>query len=144
MFDQATDCFRRAIEFDPTYAAAYAGLGLAYMLDYQNRWSDAPEASLDQAEQFAGAAIAKDDQDPFAHYVASVVAMFKKDYGRWAHEADKALSLNPNYALALNQRGTVHIYTGEPAKAIPLIERAMRLDPAFQQQYMHFLGTATS
>jgi adenylate cyclase len=122
MFDQATACFRRAIEIDPTYAAAYAGLGLAYMLDYQNRWSDAPEASLNQAERFAGAAIAKDDQDPFAHYVASVVAMFKKDYERWAHEADKALSLNPNYALALNQRGTVHVYTGEPAKAIPLIE----------------------
>ncbi len=31
---------------------------------------------------------------------------------------------------------------GEPAKAIPYIERAMRLDPAFQQQYLHFLGTA--
>ena len=27
-------------------------------------------------------------------------------------------------------------------KAIPYIERAMRLDPAFQQQFMHFLGTA--
>ena len=142
MFDQATACFRRAIEIDPTYAAAYAGLGLAYMLDYQNRWSDAPEASLDQAERFAGAAIAKDDQDPFAHYVAAIVAMFKKDYERWAHEADKALLLNPNYARALNVRGGVHVYTGEPAKAIPLIEQAMRLDPAFQEHYVHFLGTA--
>ena len=36
----------------------------------------------------------------------------------------------------------MHIYTGEPAKAAPYIERTMRLDPAFQQQYMHFLGTA--
>ena len=68
--------------------------------------------------------------------------MLKKDYERWAHEADTALSLNPNYALALNCRGIVHIYSGEPAKAIPYIERAMRLDPAYQQQYVHFLGTA--
>jgi adenylate cyclase len=142
MFDQATACFRRAIEIDPNYAAPYAGLGLAYMLDYQNRWSDAPETSLSHAERFVSAAIVKDDRNPFAHYVASVVAMFKKDYVRWADEAETALSLNPNYALALNQRGTVHIYTGEPMKAIPLIERAMRLDPAFQQQYVHFLGTA--
>ena len=37
--------------------------------------------------------------------------------------------------------GLVYIYTGEPAKAIPYIEKAMRLDPA-QQQYRHFLGTA--
>ena len=36
----------------------------------------------------------------------------------------------------------MHIYTGEPAKAIPYIERAMRLDPNFQPQYTHFLGTA--
>lgn len=52
------------------------------------------------------------------------------------------MSLNPNYALALNVRGMVHIYTGDPAKAIPYIGGAMRLDPTFQQQYMHFLGTA--
>ena len=142
MFDQASACFRRALEIDSNYAAAYAGLGLAYMLDYQNHWSDAPEASLNQAERLTDEAIAKDDRDPFAHYVAAIVAMFRKDYDRWAHEADRALSLNPNYALALNQRGTVYLYTGEPAKAIPLIERAMRLDPAFQHQYLHFLGTA--
>jgi adenylate cyclase len=34
-----------------------------------------------------------------------------------------ALSLNPNYALAINARGLVHIYTGEPAKAIPYMSR---------------------
>jgi adenylate cyclase len=142
VFDQSTAYFRRAIELDPNYAAPYAGLGMAYVLDYQNRWSDAPEASLEQAERFASDATAKDDQDPFGHYVAALVAMFKKDYERWADEADRALSLNPNYALALNARGLVYVYTGEPAKAIPLIERAMRLDPVFQQQAMHFLGTA--
>ncbi len=142
MFDQSTGCFRRAIELDPNYAAPYAGLGLVYMLDHQNHWSDAPETSLDQADRFISKAIAKDDQDPFAHYVAAMVAMWQKDYVKWADEADRALSLNPNYAPALNIRGTVYIYSGEPAKAIPYIERAMRLDPAFQQQYMHFLGTA--
>ena len=52
------------------------------------------------------------------------------------------MELNPNYPLALNARAIVHIYTGEPTKAIPYIERAMRLDPAFQDQFIHFLGTA--
>ncbi|WP_173520214.1 adenylate/guanylate cyclase domain-containing protein [Ensifer sesbaniae] len=142
MFDQATACFRRAIELDPNYAAPYAGQSMAYVLDFQNRWSDTPETSLDQAERFASAAIARDDQDPFSHYVAALVACFQKNYERWAHEADRALSFNPNYAPALNLRGLVHVYTGEPAKAIPYTERAMRLDPAFGHQYVHFLGTA--
>ena len=142
MFDRSTACFRRAIELDPDYAAPYAGLGMAYMLDHQNHWSDTPETSLDRAEGFVNKAIDRDDRDPFAHYVAAMVAMWKKDHGQWALAADRALALNPNYAPALNVRGVMYIYTGEPAKAIPYIERAMRLDPAFQQQYLHFLGTA--
>ena len=51
------------------------------------------------------------------------------------------MSLNPNYGHAINTRGLVHVYTGEPAKAIPYMERAIRLDPN-QQLYRHFLGTA--
>lgn len=142
MFDQATACFRRAIALDPNYAAPYAGLGMAYVLDYQNHWTDASETALDEATRFADEAIARDDQDPYAHLVASIAAMFRRDYRRWAEEGDRALTLNPNYAPALNTRGAVFIYSGQPGRAIPYIERAMRLDPAVQQQYLHFLGTA--
>jgi adenylate cyclase len=31
---------------------------------------------------------------------------------------------------------------GDPAKAIPYLERAMRLDPAYRHQHIHFLGVA--
>jgi adenylate cyclase len=34
------------------------------------------------------------------------------------------------------------MYAGEPLEAIPLIERGMRLDPAGNTQYLHFLGMA--
>jgi adenylate cyclase len=141
MFAEANTCLRRAIELDPNYAGPYAALGWLYILDFQNRWSDSPEASLDQAERFIDEAIAKGDQDPFVHYVAAILYLWKKDYERWAHEADRAVSLNPNYGLAHLARGLVYVYTGEPTKGIPYIERAIRLDPA-QQQHRHFLGTA--
>jgi adenylate cyclase len=141
VFDQSIACFRRAVELDPNYAAPFAGLGMAYILDYQNRWSDTPDVSYDLAERMVNESIAKDDNDPFCHFVAATVALWRKDHKRWAHEADRALALNPNYALAVSSRGLVYLYTGEPAKAIPYIERAIRLDPAFQQ-FRHFLGTA--
>jgi len=141
MFADANVYLRRAIELDPNYAGPYAALGWAYIMDYQNRWSDSPETSLDQAERLIDEAIAKDDKDPFVHYVAALLGLWKKDYERWAHEADRALSLNPNYGHAHLARGLVHVYSGEPVKGIPYIEQAMRLDPA-QQQYRHFLGTA--
>jgi adenylate cyclase len=142
IFDRWMACFRRAIELDPDYSAPYAGLSMGYCLDHQNRWSDKPELSLAEAERFAGVAIAKDDKNPFAHHVASMAAMSRKDYRRWADESERALSLNPNYALAIVGRGILYIYTGEPMKAIPYIERAMRLDPTLPAQYLHFLGTA--
>ena len=141
MFAQANVYLRRAIKLDPNYAGPYAALAWAYIMDYQNRWSDSPETSLDQAERLIDKAIAKDDNDPFVHYVAALLGLWKKDYERWAHEADRALSLNPNYGHAHLARGLVHVYSGEPVKGIPYIERAIRLDPA-QQQYRHFLGTA--
>ena len=141
MFAQANVYLRRAIKLDPNYAGPYAALAWAYIMDYQNRWSDSPETSLDQAERLIDKAIAKDDNDPFVHYVAALLCLWKKDYERWAHEADKALSLNPNYGHAHLVRGLVHVYAGEPVKGISYIEQAMRLDPA-QQQYRHFLGTA--
>jgi adenylate cyclase len=141
MFAEANACLRRAIELDPNYGGPYAALAWAYIMDYQNRWSDNPETALDYAEHLVDEAIAKDDQDPFVHNVAAILCLWKKDYERWAHEADRALSLNPNYGHAHLARGLVYVYTGEPAKGIVYIERAIRLDPA-QQQYRHFLGTA--
>ena len=122
-FERSTDYLRRAIELDPNYAGPYAGLGMAYMLDYQNHWSDMPEKSLDEAARLINQSIARDDQDPFAYYVASVIYLWKRDYERSASEAETALTINPNYALALNARGFVYIYTGEPAKAITLISK---------------------
>jgi adenylate cyclase len=140
-FDQSIACFRRAIELDPKYGAPYAGMAMAYIFDFQNHFTDTPEKSLDQADRLVRESITKDEKDPFAHWVAAVVATWKKDYDRWAYEADRALSLNPNFGLAVNSLGTVRLYMGEPVEAIPYIERAIRLDPA-QQQYRHFLGTA--
>jgi adenylate cyclase len=141
-YDRWMACFQRAIELDSNYSDAYGGLSMGYSLDHMNRWSDAPEKALDEATHFADLAIAKDDKNPYAHQVASVAAMCRKDYRRWAEESDKALSLNPNYPHAIVGRGILHIYTGEPTKAISYIERALRLDPTYPAQYLHFLGTA--
>ena len=42
IFEQSKGLLMRAIELDPNYAQAYAGLAFAYMFDYQNRWSNDP------------------------------------------------------------------------------------------------------
>ena len=60
----------------PNYAQAYAGLGFAYMFDYQNRWSDDPDGSLPLAKRYAEQAIEKNPKEPLARAVAAVAATF--------------------------------------------------------------------
>ena len=91
---------------------------------------------------FADQAIEKGPNEPFARFVAAVIANFTGNLDRARSEAETALALNPNYALAHSVRGITDIYAGDPLAAIPRIERGLRLDPGFSQQYLHFLGTA--
>ena len=80
--------------------------------------------------------------EPQAQCVAALVAIFEKDLDRAKAAIDVALSLNPNLAFAYTILGNIHNLSGRPLEAIPLIERAMRLDPAIGAQYLHFLGMA--
>ena len=141
-FEEAVSLLNRAIELDPGYAAAHAGLALTYVYDFHNRWTEDPDASMLRADALATKAIGLDPNEPLAHFTASITAGFRKDNQRSGAAIDKALALNPNYAPAHNARGAFEMYGGKPEAAIPHIERAMRLDPGFSQQYLHFLGLA--
>ena len=141
-FEQSTKFYMRALELDPSYAQAYAGLSMAYGLDYQNRWSDNPDLSLGLAKHNAEQAIEKNSKDPFARLVAAWTAILEKDLDRAKSEADTALSLNPNYSGAYLILGHIQTLSGRPLEAIPALERATRLDPAFRSTHLHFLGMA--
>jgi adenylate cyclase len=139
-FDRANEYFWKAIGCDPSYAEPYAGLAVEHIFDNQNQWTANSERSLEAAEQYAAQAIERNPNEPLALWAVSLVALWKKDLERAKIEAQKLVDLNPNFALGCVALSTVHIYSGEPHAAIPLIERGMRLDPAYSQQFLHFLS----
>ena len=140
--EQSKACLLRAIELDPNYAQAIAGLGFVYIFDYQNRWSDDPDSSLPLAKRAAEQAIEKNPKEPLARVVAAIAATFNRDLDQAKSQINVALSLNPNYALAYFTLGSIRTYLGQPLEAIPMIERAIRLDPASNHEYLNFLGRA--
>jgi adenylate cyclase len=142
VFERSTELFAQAIAEDPSYGEPYAGLAMWQNLNWQHHWTDDWSQSLEKSERYLDVASRKSPQVAFVHYVAAVFYLWKKDLDRSAAEADAALNLSPNYALAHNSRGIVNIYGGEPLAAVPHIEQAIRLDPVFKQQYIHFLGSA--
>jgi adenylate cyclase len=141
-FGKAIKYFKQALEHDPNYSVAYVGLGFAYMFDYQNRWTENPDGSLQIAKEYARQAVEKDPNEPLARCVSALAASYEKDLDRAKTEIDAALALNPNLALAHSLRGNIRAYSGKPLDAIPEIEQAMRLDPALSEQFLHFLGLA--
>jgi adenylate cyclase len=139
-FLEARKLFIQALEIDPDFSQAHAFLGWAYVLDYQNSWTDDSERSLPLAKRSAERALATGPDEPRAHLVAAMVALLEGDLEGAKSKIDTALSLNPNLALAYTVLGNALNHSGRPLEAIPHIERAMRLDPAYTAQCLHFLG----
>jgi adenylate cyclase len=142
MFEEATRFFMKALEIDPSCSPAYAFLGYAHVFDYQNRWSDDPDRSLERARQYGQQAVETDPKEPLGYLVAAMVAGLERDFARAKSNVDTALSLNPNLPLAHSIVGNVLNFSGRALEAIPVFERAMRLDPARTAQFLHFLGTS--
>jgi DNA-binding winged helix-turn-helix (wHTH) protein/TolB-like protein len=120
--------FRQAIEKDPDYALAYAGLADAYML--LRRWAFAPaKDTVPQARAAAEKALRLDDSLAEAHIALARVKEHSLDWPGAGAEYRRAIELNPNsetghhlYAMHLAQMGRLDEATAE-------IRRAQELDP---------------
>ena len=138
----AASCARRSNWIRTLLAQAYAGLGVAFVLNYQNRWTEDSSDALLQAKQAVDRAIELDPQELLARVVASLVATFEADLDRAKSEANMVLTINPNSSEAYSCLGSAYIFSGQPLEAIPMIELSIRLDPANTQQSLHLLGVA--
>jgi adenylate cyclase len=142
MFARVTALFEKAIVEDSDYGEPFAGLAMAHGLNWQNHWTEDWRRSLDEWKRLVELAIGKNPKSAYVRYVAALAHIWSGDHDRFEEEIYAALQLSPNYAPALGALGFGKIYGGEPLSAIPHIEQAIRLDPVFKQQYIHFLGSA--
>jgi hypothetical protein len=118
---------------------------MAYSLDYQNRWSDDPDTSLRLSKQNA-----EHPKGPGRTVCATCrvawAAIFEKDLDRAKSEADVALSLNPNFALAYTCLAQIQTLSGRPDVLFPLERppREMFAEGVFWIDLFEFLPDATS
>jgi len=124
---QARQMFEKAVELDPKYAGAYAGLGMTYWTEWVQYGG--PDQTLEQAFALAQKAVALDDSVPIAHVVLSGVYRDKKQYAQARAEAEQAITLAPNFSGGYVSLGIILNFTGQAEKAIGVIEQAQRLDP---------------
>jgi TolB-like protein/DNA-binding winged helix-turn-helix (wHTH) protein/cytochrome c-type biogenesis protein CcmH/NrfG len=126
---QARILLRRAIEIDPSYAAAYAALADTYQITTVMGWTESPAASLSRAEEMANKALSLDESDLRAHIVLGRIHIFHQQYEPAKAELDRAIAINPSDAHALAGRGNILMWSGETDAAIETLELAQRIDP---------------
>ena len=129
-FMQAGEYLSHAIELEPDYAAAYAWHAYWQMFLVGQGWAEEPEAVMQEAGEHAERAVMLDPFDARGLTIAGHVRAFLHRHLRDAialHE--RALSLNPNLAMAWALSAIAYAYLGEPEEAERRNNRYKKLSP---------------
>ncbi len=140
--DAAREMYWKAIRSDPTFSRAYAGLAMAYALEYQQGWAADGGSALTRALEFATTAEQMSPDMPEAHWVLGFVHTQRRQHDEALRHLDSALRLNPSYADAYALKGGIYTYIGRPSEGIPLLRTALRLNPDAGSLYFLLLGRA--
>ena len=127
-YKQAAEHFNRAIEVDPTYAQAYAGLADAIQFLASDLLE--PKEALTKSRAALQKAIELDETQAEPHASLGLLAMnLGWDWAEAEREFIRAIELDSNYATAHHWYGEFLAYMGRFEEAIAEIKRAHALDP---------------
>ena len=128
-FRRGIENFRQAIELDPNYALAYAGLADSYIL-LAFYGSEAPDEMMPKGKAAAVKALELDDSLAEAHNSLAYI-YFTNDWNWSAAEKEfkKALKLNPKYATGHHWYAFKLAAMGRHDDAVAEMKLARELDP---------------
>jgi adenylate cyclase len=127
--EKAIQLLEEAIALDPKYAYAYSVLCTAYFDLVVLGGSESPRESLQRAVELGEKAVALDEFNPFAHACLAFPYMYLRQFDKAISEAQKGVSLAPNYAEGYFALGAVLNMAGRPKEAIPAFQKCLRLSP---------------
>jgi TolB-like protein/Tfp pilus assembly protein PilF len=127
---EAISCFKRAIELDPNFAAAYGFAARCYSQRKAGGWMVNPAHDTADAERLSRRAAELGWDDALALCTAGVALAFVVgDLDSAMTMTDRAVVLNPNLDLAWHFSGWVKLWSGQAEDAIERFGRAIRLSP---------------
>ncbi len=92
--------------------------------------------------ELAQRAVAQDDSFSDAHRLLSILYCYHREYDKGLAEGERSLDLDPNGAETLSNYGWVLYISGRTDEAIPIFQRAIRLNPNGPSYFFWFYGTA--
>jgi len=141
-----TNVARRMIEetiaMCPENPMGYIRLGAVHVRDYWLGNTKFPEETVEKGIELAQKALTMDDSLADAHGVLCALYIAKKEFDKAIAEGERAVALNPGSMLALLNYANSLTHAGRSEEAIPLFQKAIRLNPFGPSTLYRELGNA--
>lgn len=127
--DQALAEFQDVLKADPNNSAALRGLGYAYM----------EKQDFSQAAEYFKRSSQADSKDPRVHYYNALLMAREGGFSDRAdlpalnQELETSISLDPNFADSYALLAFAQTTSGDPAKALETMRKALAIDPRNEQ-----------
>lgn len=125
----AADMFRHAVDKDPNFARAHAGLSFVHFQTAFLHQTDDLAAEIAAARECAQRGVDLDPLDPFINFVMGRTFWLEGDLERALSWLDRATSLSPNYAQGIYAHAWTEVMAGNGMTAREQVDTAMRLSP---------------
>jgi adenylate cyclase len=140
---QARELFKLALSIDPGFARALAAIAITHEEDVRYQWSGDVAQSRTQAIETARKSIELDPESAFGHLVLAHVHLFVElQPDKAIQAARRAIELDPNSADSYVTLAFSLTIANKSDESIPLIRKAMRLNPHYPALYPSALGIA--
>jgi TolB-like protein/class 3 adenylate cyclase len=127
---EALGLLEQAIAIDRHYGPALSLAAICHMYLVRDGWAEEPEKSRRKPSDLARQALEVGENDPgILATSALVLALFGEDIGAMIGLIDRALALNPSYALGWLVSGILRVWAGQHDLAIEHVETSLRLSP---------------
>ncbi|MBA2732657.1 MAG: protein kinase, partial [Acidobacteria bacterium] len=129
-FEKSRDYYQQAIDVDPNYALAYAGLAEYYGFGAATGFLPPTSENWSKSEAAANKALALDDALPDAYNALAGVKQFNNDDSAGAErDLRRAIELNPSYAEGRNHYAAHLINFGRLEEALAQMRKGLELEP---------------
>jgi serine/threonine protein kinase/Flp pilus assembly protein TadD len=135
--EQAVEEFKHALDLDPNFALAHAGLGEAYWHRYQ---ANNDRQWIDQAWKECQRAIELNPQLAAAHITLAILKSGTGQYEEAIRQAQQAISIEPGNFQGYSQLASALDAVGRTSEAEATLKKAIDLRPGYWNNHQK-LGT---
>ncbi|MEZ5935412.1 MAG: winged helix-turn-helix domain-containing protein [Alphaproteobacteria bacterium] len=140
----AATMFQRAIDADPEFARAHAGLSFTHFQNAFIGYTRTPEADRKKAKILAERGLELDPMDPFANLTMGRADWLNGDIEGCRVWLERSIALNPNYAFAIYNCALVDTFLGKGNVSERGVVKAMALSPLDPMRYAMLATRALS